>query len=90
MQQALKYQQFGHKLKHLLQTLRAPVAQRELADKVGISYGFITHIETGRTLLGKGTLKALARALGVPKVEVLDVQVGWDTSTRLSPEMRSS
>ena len=39
------------------------VTQRDLASKVGVTNGLIAHIETGRTLPGKYTQRALARAL---------------------------
>lgn len=64
----LRYKEFGQKVKDWREGLRPPVTQRELADKVGVSYGFIGHIEIGKSLPGRETLKALARALGIPEM----------------------
>ena len=47
------------------------MTQRELASRIGVSNGFLAHIETGRTLPGIRTLRALAKALGVPEMEML-------------------
>jgi transcriptional regulator with XRE-family HTH domain len=65
-----RYKEFGQKLKEWREALRPPMTQRELADKIGVSYGFIGHIEMGRTLPGRETLRALAKALGVPETEM--------------------
>jgi len=50
--------------------MRPAVTQKDLAGKAGVTDGFIAHIETGRTLPGKKTLRALAGALGVPELEM--------------------
>jgi transcriptional regulator with XRE-family HTH domain len=47
------------------------MTQRELARKVGVTDGFIAHIESGRTLPGREKMKALALALGVPEARLL-------------------
>ena len=46
------------------------MTQRDLARMVGVSDGFIAHVETGRTLPGRETLRALARNLGVSEMEM--------------------
>lgn len=65
-----RYEGFGRRLKAWRESQRPAVTQKDLARKVGVSDGFIAHIETGRTLPGKKTLRALARALGVPELEM--------------------
>jgi len=65
-----RYKDFGQKIKEWRQSLRPLLTQRELADKVGVTYGFIAHIETGMTLPGKETLRALAKALGIPETQM--------------------
>ncbi|MCD6600172.1 MAG: helix-turn-helix domain-containing protein [Dehalococcoidia bacterium] len=66
----LRYKKFGQKVREWREALRPTLTQRELADKVGVSYGFIGHIEIGKTLPGRETLKALARALGIPEMQM--------------------
>ena len=66
----LRYKAFGQQVKEWREALRPPMTQRELADKVGVSYGFIGHIEIGKTLPGRETLKALAQALGIPEMQM--------------------
>jgi len=66
----LRYKEFGQKIREWREALRPALTQRELADKVGVSYGFIGHIEIGKTLPGRETLKALARALGIPEMQM--------------------
>ena len=46
------------------------MTQRDLAKLVGVSDGFIAHMETGKTLPGKKTLRALAKALGIPETQM--------------------
>jgi transcriptional regulator with XRE-family HTH domain len=65
-----RYKEFGQKLKEWRENLRPPMTQRELADKIEVSYGFIAHVETGRTLPGKETLRALAKSLGISETEM--------------------
>ena len=47
------------------------MTQRELARQIGVSDGFLAHIETGRTLPGIKTLRALARSLGISETQML-------------------
>lgn len=65
-----RYARFGRKLKAWREAMRPAVTQKELAARAGVTDGFIAHIETGRTLPGKKTLRALAGALGVPELEM--------------------
>jgi len=39
------YAEFGYKLKQRRRSLSPPVTQRDLAKMVGVSSGFIAHIE---------------------------------------------
>ncbi|MEA3253485.1 MAG: helix-turn-helix transcriptional regulator [Chloroflexota bacterium] len=89
-----RYKEFGQKVRELRESLRPPVSQRELGDKVGVSFGFIAHVETGRSLPGRETLKALARALGVSEMEMfkwagyLSEAVPTDEELIDDPELR--
>ena len=65
-----RYIEFGHSIKQWRETLKPPVTQRDLAKKFGVTDGFFAHIETGRTLPGKDTLRALARTLGIPETVI--------------------
>jgi len=47
------------------------LTQQELADKIGVTSGFIAHMETGRTLPSALTCESLAYALGVPVLRVM-------------------
>ncbi len=47
------------------------LTQRELANTIGVSNGFIAHVETGRTLPSVSTCKKLAHVLGVRELEML-------------------
>ena len=64
------YVEFGHRIKKWREALKPPVTQRDLAKQIGVTDGFIAHVETGRTLPGKSTLRTLASALGVPETEM--------------------
>ena len=66
-----RYIKFGNTIRRWRQDLQPPMTQRELASRIGVSNGFLAHIETGRTLPGIRTLRALAKALGVPETEML-------------------
>ena len=61
----------GTAIRNLRQALR--LTQEELAKQVGVTQGYIGHLERGLkknpSLL---TLKKLARALGVPVTELLE------------------
>ena len=66
-----RYIKFGNRIRRWRQSFQPPMTQRELASRIGVSNGFLAHIETGRTLPGIRTLRALAKALGVPETEML-------------------
>ena len=66
-----RYIKFGNRIRRWRHDLQPPMTQRELASRIGVSNGFLAHIETGRTLPGIRTLRALAKALGVPETEML-------------------
>ena len=89
-----RYAGFGRKLKAWRSGFKPPMTQRDLAREVGVSDGFIAHIEMGRTLPGKGTLQALARALGVPELEMfreagyLSETTPTDEEILTDPELR--
>jgi len=65
------HQKFGNRIRRWRQDFQPPMTQRELASRIDVSNGFLAHIETGRTLPGIRTLRALAKALGVPETEML-------------------
>ncbi len=65
------HQRFGNRIRRWRQDYQPPMTQRELASRIGVSNGFLAHIETGRTLPGIRTLRALAKALDVPEMEML-------------------
>ena len=65
------YQAFGQRLKEWREVLYPAVTQRDLAKKLGVSAGYVAHLEKGRTMPGREILKALAKGLGVPETEVL-------------------
>ena len=47
------------------------MSQSDLALRIGVSSGYLAHIETGRTLPGRQVFRALADALGIPRVQML-------------------
>jgi len=62
------------------QTVQRPVkswrtdlhlTQQELAQQVGVTGGFLAHVETGRTMPAVKTCKKLAHALGVDEMVML-------------------
>ena len=65
------HQAFGQRLKEWREALYPAVTQRDLAKKLGVSAGYVAHLEKGRIMPGQEKLKALAKALGVPETEVL-------------------
>ena len=89
-----RYTWFGGKVRSWRHALKPPMTQRDLAKEAGVSDGFIAHIEIGRTLPGKDTLKALSRALGVPELEMfreagyLSEAVSSDEEMLTDPELR--
>ena len=66
--QTFTHQPFGAKVR----SWRTPLhrTQHQLADTIGVSSGFIAHIETGRTLPSVSTRKKLAHVLGVHEPEM--------------------
>ncbi len=66
-----RYKEFGAQVRKWRLAFQPPKTQRDLAREVGVSDGFLAHVETGRTLPGIRTLRALANALGVPELEML-------------------
>jgi len=66
-----RHSKFGHQVREWRQNLKPAMTQRDLARKVGVTDGFIAHIESGRTLPGREKMKALALALGVPEARLL-------------------
>ncbi|MEK8126294.1 helix-turn-helix transcriptional regulator [Paenibacillus filicis] len=48
--------------------------QRELADRTGLSYAYISLLERSMKTIGPGTAKKLAEALGEPFEELFELQ----------------
>ncbi len=69
--QEFRYRDFGERVRQWRQAVQPPMTQRELADKIDVTSGFLAHVETGRTLPGVRTLVAISRTLGVPLHDVL-------------------
>lgn len=69
--QEFRYKEFGTKVRRWRQSLQPPMTQRSLARLIGVSDGFLTHIETGRTLPSVRTMVSMSRELGVPLVDIL-------------------
>jgi len=69
--QEFRYKDFGERVRQWRQAVQPPMTQRELAEKIDVTSGFLAHVETGRTLPGVRTLVAMSRALGVPLHDVL-------------------
>ena len=90
-----RYQRFGARIRRWRQDVRPSITQRELARQVGVSDGFLAHIETGRTLPGIKTLRTLAKALGISETQMLQ-EAGYlstaipesDEDLLLDPELR--
>ena len=66
-----RYREFGARVRRWRLAFEPPKTQRDLAREVGVSDGFLAHVETGRTLPGIRTLRSLADALGVPELDML-------------------
>ncbi len=66
-----EHREFGARVRRWRLDLEPPLTQRELARQIGVSDGFLAHVETGRTLPGVHTLCTLATALGVTEMEML-------------------
>lgn len=92
--QEFRYKEFGTKVRHWRQSLQPPMTQRALARLLGVSDGFLTHIETGRTLPSVRTMVAMSRELGVPLTEMLTAAghlqgpVEYNAETLQDPELR--
>ncbi len=90
-----RHKEFGAKVRHWRQSLQPPMTQRELAQALNVSDGFLAHIETGRTLPSVRTIALLSKALGVPMMEMLEAagqlphaaEPGGDGAL-LEPELR--
>jgi len=63
------HRQFGAQIKSWRTGLH--LSQHELAHQVGVTGGFMAHVETGRTMPAVKTCKKLAHALGVDEMEML-------------------
>ena len=48
------------------------ISQEELARRAGTSKAYVSQLETGRRHAGRGLLRRLARALGVPPEVLMD------------------
>lgn len=90
-----RHKDFGAKVRRWRQSLQPPMTQRELAQELSVSDGFLAHIETGRTLPSVRTISLLSKALGVPMMEMLEAagQLPPAAETRddgalLEPELR--
>ena len=92
--QGFRYKEFGDLVRQWRQAVRPPMTQRELAEKIEVTSGFLAHVETGRTLPGVRTLVAISRALGVPLHDVLRAagylppSAEQHDDTLLEPELR--
>ena len=51
---------------------RVALTQRELAQRVGVTYATIARIETGKQEARPTTLRKIAAALGVQPAELID------------------
>ena len=71
MHRGYRYGEFGGKVKAWRKAMWPPVTQKDLGKKVGVSDGFVAHVECGMTMPGVRTMKAMAGALGVREEEVL-------------------
>jgi transcriptional regulator with XRE-family HTH domain len=92
--QEFRHKEFGERVRKWRQAVQPPMTQRELADKIDVTSGFLAHVETGRTLPGVRTLVAIAKALGIPLHDVLRA-AGYlppalerSDDTLLEPELR--
>ncbi len=67
---SFRHTEFGTQVRRWRQAIQPPLTQRQLARQIGVSDGFLAHIETGRTLPGRETIKRLSHALGIPAVDL--------------------
>ncbi len=65
-----RHTEFGAQVRRWRQAIQPPLTQRQLARQIGVSDGFLAHIETGRTLPGRKTIRRLSHALGVPTIDL--------------------
>ena len=66
-----RHKEFGAKVRRWRKALRPVPSQRDLALRIGVSSGYICHIETGRSLPSMQLSRALADALRIPRVQML-------------------
>ncbi len=61
------------KLGQNLKKIRTPkgISQGDISRELGVSRGFISNIENGKTNPTLSTISKLAKALGVPSAELL-------------------
>lgn len=64
-----RHKEFGMRIRSWRMAVR--LSQGELAAKIGVTKGFVAHIESGRTVPGAEKCKSIARALGVPESDIL-------------------
>jgi transcriptional regulator with XRE-family HTH domain len=69
--QQFRYKKFGALVRECRQSLQPPMTQRHLAGLLGVTNGYLTHIETGRTLPSLRTMATISRVLGIPLTELL-------------------
>lgn len=67
---SFRHAEFGAQVRRWRQAIQPPLTQRQLARQIGVSDGFLAHIETGRTLPGRETIRRLSHALGIPAVDL--------------------
>lgn len=89
--QVFNHECFGARVRRWRKALH--LTQRDVAAAIGVTGGFVAHIETGRTLPSVRTCKKIADALGVHELEVL-AAAGYVTGDvnaddqLLEPELR--
>ena len=66
-----RHKEFGAKVLRWRKALPTRTSQRDVACQIGVSSGYICHIETGRSLPSMLVSRALADALRIPRVQML-------------------
>ena len=66
-----RHREFGAKVLRWRKALPTRTSQSALALKIGVSSGYLAHIETGRSLPSMLVSRDLADALGIPRVHML-------------------
>ena len=66
-----RHREFGAKIRRWRKALPTRTSQSALALKIGVSSGYLAHIETGRSLPSMLVSRDLADALGIPRVQML-------------------